>query len=95
VYIHVDYTVPVDAVRGELQTILKDTDLWDGKVCVLQVTNTSEQTVELRALMSARDASTAWSLRCHVREKLVEFVQKKYPDSLPKLRASLKQLPDK
>jgi small-conductance mechanosensitive channel len=95
VYIYVDYTVPVDAVRGELQKILKDTELWDGKVCVLQVTNTSEQTVELRALMSAQDASTAWSLRCHVREKLVDFIQKKFPDSLPKLRASFQQLPGK
>jgi len=95
VYIYVDYTVPVEAVRAELQRILKDSELWDGKVCVLQVTNTSEHTLELRALTSAPDASTAWNLRCHVREKLVEFIQKNYPESLPKLRASLQQLPNK
>jgi small-conductance mechanosensitive channel len=95
VYIYVDYTVPVEAVRVELQKILKDSGLWDGKVCVLQVTNTSEHTLELRALMSAPDASTAWNLRCHVREKIVEFIQKNYPESLPKLRASLQQLPNK
>jgi len=95
VYVYVDYTVPVEAVRVELQKILKDSELWDGKVCVLQVTNASEHTLELRALMSAPDASTAWSLRCHVREKMVEFIQKNYPESLPKLRASLKQLPHK
>ena len=95
VYVYVDYTVPVEAVRVELQKILKDSELWDGKVCVLQVTNASEHTLELRALMSAPDASTAWSLRCHVREKIVEFIQKNYPESLPKLRASLKQLPHK
>jgi len=95
VYIYVDYTVPVEAVRAELQKILKDSELWDGKVCVLQVTNTSEHTLELRALMSAQDASTAWTLRCHVREKLVEFIQKSYPDSLPKLRASFQQPPEK
>ncbi len=94
VYIYVDYTVPVEAVRTELQKILKDSELWDGKVCVLQVTNTSEHTLELRALMSAQDASTAWSLRCHVREKLVEFIQKNFPESLPKLRASFQQLPE-
>ncbi|MDD5065062.1 MAG: mechanosensitive ion channel [Phycisphaerae bacterium] len=93
VYIYVDYTVPVEAVRAELQKILKDSQLWDGKVCVLQATNTSEHTLELRALMSAPDASTAWSLRCHVREKIVEFIQKNYPESLPKLRASLQQPP--
>jgi len=94
VYVYVDYTVPVEAIRTELQKILKGTELWDGKVCVLQVTNTSERAIELRALMSAADASTAWSLRCYVREKLVEFIQKNYPESLPKLRASLKQLPE-
>ncbi len=95
VFIYVDYTVPVEAVRAELRKILKGSELWDGKVCVLQVTNTSEHAIELRALMSAADASTAWSLRCYVREKLVEFIQKNYPESLPKLRASFKNLPEK
>ena len=95
VYVHVDYTVPVDVVRAELQKILKDSELWDGKVCVLQVTNTSEHAIELRALMSASDASTAWNLRCYVRERLIEFIQKNHPESLPKLRASFHQLPEK
>jgi small-conductance mechanosensitive channel len=89
VFIYVDYTVPFDSIREELQRILKASQLWDGKVCVLQVTNTNERTVELRALMSAPDASTAWSLRCEVREKLIDFVQEKYPDALPKIRANM------
>jgi small-conductance mechanosensitive channel len=89
VYLYVDYTVPIDAIREQLQRILKDSEHWDGKVCVLQVTNTSEHTVELRALMSAADASVAWSLRCEVREKLIDFVKKNYPQSLPRLRAEL------
>ncbi len=89
VFIYVDYTVPIESVRAELHRILQESELWDGKVCVLQVTNTSERTVELRALMSATDASTAWSLRCHVREKLIDFVQKNYPEALPKLRTEL------
>jgi len=93
VYIYVDYTVPIEAVREELHRILKSSELWDGKVCVLQVTNTSEHTLELRALMSTEDASKGWSLRCEVREKLIEFIRKNYPQSLPKVRAELKQLP--
>lgn len=92
VFIYVDYTVPVDAVREQLQKILNASELWDKKVCVLQVTNTTERAVELRALMSAADASTAWSLRCEVREKLLDFLKKKYPQSLPKVRAELHQL---
>jgi len=92
VFIYVDYTVPIESIRAELQRILKSSELWDGKVCVLQVTNTSERTVELRALVSAADASTAWSLRCQVREKMVDFIQKNYPDALPKLRAEFQKL---
>ena len=92
VFLYVDYTVPFDAIREELQRLLKESELWDGKVCVLQVTNTSERTVEIRALMSAADASTAWSLRCHVREKLVDFIKMKYPQALPRLRAELDPL---
>ncbi|MHC4622521.1 MAG: mechanosensitive ion channel family protein [Planctomycetota bacterium] len=92
VFIYVDHTVRVDSIREELGEILKNSEYWDGKVCVLQVTNTSERTIELRALMSAADASTAWNLRCHVREKLVEVMQNKYPQGLPKLRAELHQL---
>lgn len=89
VFIYVDYTVPIESIRTELQRILKESQFWDGKVCGLQVTNTTDRTVELRALMSAADASTAWNLRCLVREKLIDFVQKNYPDALPKLRTEL------
>jgi small-conductance mechanosensitive channel len=88
VFIYVDYTVPIDAVREELHHILKESQFWDSKVCVLQVTNTTERTVELRALASAADASSAWSLRCEIREKLIEFVRNKYPQTLPKLRVT-------
>ena len=93
VFLYVDYTVPIHAVRDELQRILKDSELWDGKVCVLHVTNATERAVELRALMSAPDSSTAWELRCHVREKLISFIQENYPDGLPQLRARV-QKPD-
>jgi len=89
VFLYVDYTVPFDAIRKELQRLLEASELWDKKVCVLQVTNTTDRTVELRALMSASDASSAWSLRCEVREKLIDFIQKKYPNTLPRLRAEM------
>ena len=89
VYLYTDYKIPVDEVRAELNRILKDHKLWDGKVSVLQVTNAKETTIELRALVSARNSSDAWDLRCFVREKLVHFIQEKYPESLPKDRAEL------
>ncbi len=89
VFLYVDYTVPVQAVREELLRILEKTDTWDGRVSGLQVTNTTERTVELRALMSAADSSKAWQLRCTVREELVAFLQKNYPDALPRVRAEV------
>ena len=90
VFIYADYTVPIQTVREELHRILQDSKLWDEKVWGLQVTNTTEHTVELRALMSSSDASSSWNLRCEVREKLVEFIQKNYPDGLPKVRAEIR-----
>jgi small-conductance mechanosensitive channel len=90
VFIYVDYSVPIEKVRDELNRIVSSSDLWDGKVAVLQVTDTSERTITLRALVSARNASDAWSLRCFIREKLISFLQKEYPDSLPRIRVEEK-----
>ncbi len=90
VFIYADYTVPVEEVRKELHRILESSPLWDQKVWGLQITNATEQTLELRALMSAPDSSQAWDLRCDVREKLVQFLQQRYPQSLPKTRAEFK-----
>lgn len=87
VFIYADYTVPIDEVRRELRRILDSSGMWDGKSWGLQVTNATDRTVELRALMSAPDSATAWDLRCHVREKLIGFLQEHYPQSLPRTRA--------
>jgi small-conductance mechanosensitive channel len=86
VMIYTDYCAPLDALRAELTRVLQQSELWDGKVNVLQVTDAREHTIEIRALASASDASRAWDLRCEVREKLIGFLQVGYPDSLPRLR---------
>ncbi len=86
VYIYTDYSVPVEVVREELQKIAEGTSLWDKRLVNLQVTNATEKTMELRALVSAANASDAWDLRCLVREKLLVFLQRKFPGSLPKVR---------
>ncbi len=90
VFLYADYSVPVEDVRQELQRILRSTELWDGKVWNLQVTNANDRTLELRALVSASDGGRAWDLRCLVREKLLRFLQQNYPECLPKTRAELK-----
>jgi small-conductance mechanosensitive channel len=85
-FIYTDYTVPLDPLRDELHRICESTKLWGGKVCVLQVSDCEPTTLQLRALMDARNSGDAWDLRCLVREKLVDFIQKNYPGSLPRYR---------
>jgi len=87
--VYADYTTPVEEVRQELSRVLKETPLWDGRVCALQVTDLTENTIQMRALMSAADASRAFDLRCYVRERLVHFLQNKYPQCLPTKRGRL------
>jgi len=88
VYLYTDYTIPVDNIRKELSRILDTTELWDKKSSGLQVTDATEQTIQLRVLVSAASSGTAWDLRCLVREKLISYIQKNYPESLPKTRTA-------
>jgi small-conductance mechanosensitive channel len=93
-YLYADYTCPVAPLREELTRILQTTNLWDGKVNVLQVTEFTPQAMQIRALMSASDSGKLWDLRCYVREKMIDFLQQKYPQCLPKQRiAELQNAP--
>ena len=87
-FLYADYTCPIEPLREELTRILKSTPLWDGKVNVLQVTEFTPQAMQIRALMSAADSSKLWDLRCLVREKMIDFLQKNYPECLPKQRVN-------
>ena len=82
----VDWSVPVEEARAELRAIVGDSDLWDGRTCVLQVTDATGGTVKLRALVSAADAGALWDLRCLVRERLVGWLRERHPDALPRWR---------
>jgi small-conductance mechanosensitive channel len=89
VYIYTDYHMPVDQLRSAFLEILKSTELWDGKVSVMQVTDATDRAMEIRALMSAPDSSTAWDLRVHVREKLIAYLQQHFPERLPRTRVEM------
>jgi small-conductance mechanosensitive channel len=89
VHLYADYTVPVPEVRAALYRILEESELWDGKVRGLQVTDAKPETVELRALMSAPSSGRAWDLRCHVREELLAWLQQAHPEALPRVRVEL------
>jgi len=91
VFLYTDYNVPFDAIREEFTRILNGTDLWDGEVNVVQVTDSKLESIEIRALMSARDSPTAFDLRVLVREKLITFLQQNYPESLPRTRLQMEK----
>lgn len=91
VFLQTDYTVPVEALREELRRIVAQSDKWDGKVASVQITGATAQAMEVRALVSSSDSGKNWDLRCEVREKLIDFVQRRYPGSLPRTRAELLQ----
>lgn len=86
VFIYADYTIPFHELRDELSRILEQSAYWDKDVNVLQVTDATEHTVEMRVLASAVDSPTSWNLRCEIREKLIEFLQTRFPECLPRTR---------
>ncbi len=94
VMIWVDYRMPIDALRTEAQRICAETPEWDGRVCQVQVVDTNERAIQVRALVSASDAGRCWDLRCRMREGLVNFVQRDYPAHLPRVRADITNLDD-
>ncbi len=89
VFIWVDYRLPVDALREELTRLCTCSADWDGRLALLQVTDASEGAMQLRALVSARDSTRSFDLRCHVREGLIAFIARQHENYLPRVRAQI------
>lgn len=87
--LHVDYRADVPRIRRWLEQAVKESKLWDGSVVNLQVIDADGRTIELRALVSARNAPQSWDLRCEMREKLIAFIRDEMPEALPRERAIL------
>jgi small-conductance mechanosensitive channel len=85
-FLYVDYSIPVEALRQQLEVVVRASPLWDKNVLGLQVTNLSERTMEVRCLMSSRNSSESFDLRCLVREQMTAFIQQNYPNAFPTTR---------
>ncbi|SEP02568.1 Small-conductance mechanosensitive channel [Mucilaginibacter gossypiicola] len=92
VFLYMDHTVPVDAIREEFERLIVKSNLWDKRVKVVQVTDVREHVIEIRILMSSSTSSNAFDLRCYIRENLITFIQKNYPNSLPRSRNEFSNL---
>jgi len=79
----------IEAFRQKMKEVVESSEPRDSQVVVLQVTDVTPQTIQLRGLMSARTSPCAWDLRCEVREKMITWLQEIHPDALPRLRAEL------
>jgi len=86
VLLWVDFGFPVDPLRRELTKLCEGNPDWDRRVCGIQVTDMSDRAVQLRVLVSSGSASQNWDLRCFVRERLIDFVARDYPEYFPKFR---------
>ena len=84
VFLHMDYTVPIETIRAKAREIVEASGLWDKQVFSVQVTDMKESALEIRVLFSCADSGKCWDLRCEVREKLIEFIKSEYPNALPR-----------
>lgn len=86
VFIYVDFGMPLAPLRKEMERIVRAAPEWDGRVFVLQVTDATERTMQIRILATAASSPKAFDLRCRIREGMIDFMQREYPQFLPQLR---------
>jgi small-conductance mechanosensitive channel len=89
VELHLDYSVPVDEIRKEFARVLESSKAWDRKTSRVQVTDSTEHTMLVRLLVSAKDSGALFELSCDVREKLIAYLQREHPNALPHTRAEI------
>jgi small-conductance mechanosensitive channel len=86
IFLYVDFGFPVDSIRVALPEMLKGNPDWDGRLWNVQVTKITEQFKEVRVLLSSVDATKNWDLRAAIRENLIDFINKNYPETFAKIR---------
>jgi hypothetical protein len=86
VILYLDYQVPMGELRKELKRLVENNPKWDKRVCGLQITDTTEHAIQVRALISGSDPGKLGDLRCEIREGLIDFLVRNHPDSLPRSR---------
>lgn len=89
VFLWLDFKLPVAALRTEFERVCKEAPQWDGRVCVLQVTDSNERAMQVRLLVSAQNSGSAFDLRCAIRESMIAFIAEHHPEALPRLRSAI------
>ncbi|MFD9501611.1 mechanosensitive ion channel family protein [Streptomyces sp. NPDC060035] len=93
VFFQLDHCAPIAAMREQLREILGECAAWDGRDWSLAVTDTTPSTIEVRAVVTAKDADDIWTVRCAVREQLIGWLRDRHPYALPRIVTSPAVLP--
>ncbi|MEU6774400.1 mechanosensitive ion channel domain-containing protein [Streptomyces sp. NPDC046759] len=93
VFWHLDHSAPVEAMREKLRDILRESPAWDGRAYSLVITDSTPSTVQVRALMTAKDADDIWTVRVAVREQMITWLAQEHPYALPRVNTSEAVLP--
>ncbi|WP_392676123.1 mechanosensitive ion channel family protein [Streptomyces sp. LN785] len=93
VFFHLDHSAPVAAMREQLRDILGECAAWDGRDWSLAVTDTTPSTMQVRAVVTAKDADDIWTVRCAVREQLIGWLRDRHPYALPRVATAPAALP--
>lgn len=84
--LYVDYRMPIEPLRTELDRILDHSPFWDKHARKLQVVNLKERAVELRIQVSAKNAEDLSDLKADVKERMLAFMREFYPQYLPRIQ---------
>ncbi|MDL2079497.1 mechanosensitive ion channel [Streptomyces sp. GXMU-J15] len=93
VFWHLDHSAPLDLMRERLRDILRECPAWDGRACTVAVTDATPSTIEVRALVTAKDADDLWTVRVTVREEMVKWLAAAHPYALPRVNTADAVLP--
>jgi small-conductance mechanosensitive channel len=86
IFMYLDYKIPINELKEKYREIVQECPLWDGNVCKLIITDFSEKTMQVRATASASGPDKAFELRAYLREKLIEYINERFPEYLPRVR---------
>ncbi|MBV9571756.1 MAG: mechanosensitive ion channel family protein [Alphaproteobacteria bacterium] len=84
--VYLDYAAPLDRIRAKAAEIVQKSELWDRNIVKVQVTDATASVIEVRTLFSATSAGASSDLAAVLREQLIAFVQKEFPEALPRQR---------
>ena len=88
VYWHLDHSAPLEPMRERLRDILRQCPAWDGRDYNLTVTDTTPNTMQVRALVTAKDADDIWTVRVTVREGMIRWLADEHPYALPRVNTT-------